>query len=121
MKNLVYIIAFALVSCTTVRYVEVPTVKTEYRDRTSIDTLIRNDSIIIREKGDTILIEKYEYLYKTKEVKDTVHIADTITVVSVKEEIKEVNKLKDWQVVLMILGGVFLSFVVYKLINIFKR
>lgn len=43
-------------SCTTTKYIEVPVdrVKIEYRDRTLIDTLIRNDSIVIREKGDTI-------------------------------------------------------------------
>lgn len=109
--------------CTTTKYIEVPVdrVKIEYRDRTLIDTLIRNDSIVIREKDDTIFLEKYKYLYRIKEVRDTVNVTDTITTVKTVEVTKEVNKLYTWQTVLMILGGSGIVLLIYKLINFIRK
>lgn len=109
--------------CTTTKYIEVPVdrVKIEYRDRTLIDTLIRNDSIVIREKDDTIFLEKYKYLYRIKEVRDTVNVTDTITTVKTVEVTKEVNKLYTWQTILMILGGSGIVLLIYKLINFIRK
>lgn len=125
MKKIIVAILMVVLfySCTTTKYIEVPVdrVKIEYRDRTLIDTLIRNDSIVIREKGDTIFLEKYKYLYRTKEVRDTVNVTDTITTVKTVEVIKEVNKLYTWQIVLMILGGSGIVLLIYKLINFIRK
>ena len=124
MKKLMVVILIVLLlsSCTTTKYVEVPVdrVKIEYRDRTSIDTLIQNDSIIIKERGDTIFLEKYKYLYRTKEVRDTINVTDTITKVQTVEVVKEVNKFHNWQIILMVLGGVATAFGLYKLIRLIK-
>lgn len=124
MKKLMVVILIVLLlsSCTTTKYVEVPVdrVKIEYRDRTSIDTLIQNDSIIIKERGDTIFLEKYKYLYRTKEVRDTINVTDTITKVQTVEVVKEVNKIHNWQIILMVLGGVATAFGLYKLIRLIK-
>lgn len=119
---LVILLAIILSGCTSTRYIEVPIpqVKIEYRDRISVDTLIQNDSIVIRERGDTIVLEKYKYLYKSKEVRDTINVTDTITVVKTVEVTKEVNKLHNWQVILMVLGGVSIAFGGYKLIKLIK-
>lgn len=125
MKKLLLVILLFIIlgSCSTTKYVEVPVpqVKIEYRDRTSIDTLIQNDSIIVKEKGDTVFLEKYKYLYRIKELKDTVNVTDTVTVVKTIKVTKEVNKLHNWQVILMILGGAGIALLIYKLINFIKK
>lgn len=125
MKKIIVAILVVILfyGCTTTKYIEVPVdrVKIEYRDRTLIDTLIRNDSIVIREKDDTVFLEKYKYLYRIKEVRDTVNITDTITTVKTVEVTKEVNKLYTWQIVLMILGGSGIVLLIYKLINFIRK
>lgn len=119
---LAILLGILLSGCALTKYVEVPVdkVKIEYRDRVSIDTLYRTDSIIIKEKGDTIFLEKYKYIYRVKEIKDTVNVTDTLTVVKPVEVTKEVNKLYNWQVGLMILGGVAIALGGYKLIKFIK-
>ena len=124
MKKLLLAISLGILlsGCATTKYIEVPIdrVKIEYRDKMSIDTLYRNDSIIIKEKGDTVFLEKYKYIYRVKELKDTINVTDTITVVKTVEVTKEVNKLHDWQTGLIILGGVAIAFGGYKLIKFIK-
>ena len=124
MKNLILILILGIIvsCCKSTKYIEVPVdrVKIEYRNSVSIDTIYRNDSTIIREKGDTVFLEKYKYIYKVKELKDTVNITDTITVVNTVEVTKEVNKLYNWQVGLMVLGGVAIALGGYKLIKFIK-
>lgn len=119
---LAILLGILLSGCASTKYVEVPVdrVKIEYRDRVSIDTLYRNDSTIIREKGDTVFLEKYKYIYRVKELKDTVNVTDTITVVKTVEVTKEVNKLHNWQVGLMVLGGVAIALGGYKFIKFIK-
>ena len=124
MKNLILILILGIIvsCCKSTKYIEVPVdrVKIEYRNSVSIDTIYRNDSTIIREKGDTVFLEKYKYIYKVKELKDTVNITDTITVVNTVEVTKEVNKLYNWQVGLMVLGGAAIALGGYKLIKFIK-
>lgn len=121
-KLLIVLFLFLLVSCGTTKVIEVPVekVRTEYIDRQVIDTLIKNDSIIIRDKGDTVFLEKYKYLYRYINRTDTVVQIDTITKTITVEVTKEVNKLKEWQIGLMILGGIALAFGGYKLIKVIK-
>ena len=124
MKNLILILVLGIIvsCCKSTKYIEVPVdrVKIEYRNSVSVDTIYRNDSTIIREKGDTVFLEKYKYIYKVKELKDTVNITDTITVVNTVEVTKEVNKLYNWQVGLMVLGGAAIALGGYKLIKFIK-
>lgn len=123
MKSLISILLIIVFcSCTSTKYIEVPVdrVKIEYRNSVSIDTIYRNDSTIIREKGDTVFLEKYKYIYRVKELKDTINVTDTITVVKTIEITKEVNKLHNWQIILMILGGVSGTLYGYKLIKLFR-
>lgn len=121
-KILLFLFTLLIVSCGTTKYIEVPVdnIKTEYRNIERIDTFIKNDSIIIRDNGDTILIEKYKYLYKIREVKDTVNITDTLTKIKTVEVTKEVNRIYNWQVGLMVLGGVAIALGGYKLIKFIK-
>ena len=124
MKNILLVIfIFLFVSCTSTKLVEVPVdkVRIEYRDRLKIDTIIRQDSTIIKNKGDTVFLEKYKYIYKIKERRDTINLTDTITVVQKVEIKEEVNHLHNWQIILMIVGGSTIALGLYKLINRFKR
>lgn len=123
MKHFIIICTLiSLIGCTTTKYVEVPIEKTkiEYKDRLSIDTVIQHDSTIITMLGDTIYLEKYKYIYKVKELRDTINITDTTTVTKPIEVVKEINKLYTWQIVLMVLGGVGIIILVYLIIKKFK-
>lgn len=125
MKNLILILILGIIvsCCKSTKYIEVPVdrVKIEYRNSISIDTIYRNDSTIIRENGDTVFLEKYKYIYKVKELKDTVNITDTITVVNTVEVTKEVNKLYNWQIVLMTLGAFAIVILLYDIIKWIKK
>ena len=62
-------------SCTTTKYVPV----VEYHSDTLIqkmtqrDSIYLHDSTIVREKGDTVLIERWHTRYRDREVHDTVY------------------------------------------------
>lgn len=121
-KLLLIFLVFITISCGTTKVIEVPVdrVRTEYIDRHSVDTIIKNDSIVIREKGDTTFLEKYKYIYKYVYRTDTVLKTDTITKIQTVKVVKEVNKVKNWQIGLMVLGGSALALGGYKLIKTFK-
>ena len=124
MKSLISILLIIVFcSCTSTKYIEVPVdrIKVEYRNSVSVDTIYRSDSTIIRENGDTVFLEKYKYIYKVKELKDTVNITDTITVVNTVEVTKEVNKLYNWQIVLMTLGAFAIVILLYGVIKWIKK
>lgn len=120
---LIFLCLLLLCGCSSTKYVEVPVdrIKIEYRDKTKIDTLIQKDSIITQLKGDTVFLEKYKYLYRIKEARDTVSKTDTIITVQTIEVEKKVNKLKNWQIILMVLGGGFIMLGLYKLLQQFKQ
>lgn len=122
MRKLIVIILLLIIlgSCTSTKYIEIPVpkVKIEYRNHTSTDTLIQNDSIIIKEKSDTVFIEKYKYLYKSSGVVDTVNITDTITIVKTVEVTKETNRLHNWQIILIILGVLKVISVGYRFLKL---
>lgn len=124
MKKLILLTLFTLFlgSCVTPKIIEVPVdrVKIEYRDRERVDTLICKDSIFIRDSGDTIFQEKYKYIYSIKELRDTISVIDTVTVVNTIEVPKEINKLYNWQVILMILGGISIALGGYRIIKLIK-
>lgn len=122
MKYYIVLLLVLICSCTTTKYVEVPVekIRTEYIDKIKYDSIYSQDSIYIREKGDTIFKDSYKYLYKYKYIKDTLNTTDTITVTKPIEIEKEVNKLYAWQVLLMILGGVAIALGGYKLIKFIK-
>ena len=87
-KTLLFAVLFIAASifsgCKTVRYVPVETVKTEYQDRIVYqcslekDSIYSSDSIFVKEKGDTVFIEKYNKLYIDRIRRDSIHIRDSI-------------------------------------------
>ncbi len=97
-----------LASCKTTRYVSVPEYHKEYINRTDTflrsDTLFRLDSVVIRQQGDTTVIEKVRWqnrfvnVYKMKT--DTIMKSDSIRVPYPVEK-----KLSKWQQLRLDFGG----------------
>lgn len=110
MKRLIlYLIVFLMsgtcfTSCRSVQYVPVETVKKDsiYINKIQHDSIYRRDSVYIDRSGDTIYIYKDRYLYKYKNLTDTVYISrvDSINVPYMVE-----RKLTRWQSIKMELGG----------------
>ena len=107
------VLILLLLSCTT-KYIPVETVKERYINITTIDTLYQKDSIFVQTKNDTVFIEKLHYIYKYKASIDTIIERDTIPEIQKITIVKEVNRIKDWQTVLMVLGGTFILYIILK-------
>lgn len=109
---LVALVFFLLTSCRTKTvYVPVETVRTEYKDQIFRDSLRLYDSIYVREANDTIRIEKYKYIYRDKLIRDSVFDTDSVAVPFPVVETIQVNKVHNWQIILMCLGGVLIGYV----------
>lgn len=122
-KMYILLLLVFCLSCTTVKYIEVPveTIKTEYITQFKTDTIIQKDSIDRYIKGDTVYNYKYKYIYKTSIAHDTLIVRDTIPV-TIKEEVyREVNKLYDWQKGLMGLGIASMLGIIYFLYRKIKK
>lgn len=108
MKRLILIfllaVTMSLLSCRSVKYVPVETVKTEYKTRDSIryDSIYQRDSVFLYQKGDTVYQYKYLYKYRylTLRQTDTVAITDSVRVPYPVEK-----ALTGWQAVKMKTGG----------------
>lgn len=124
-KLFVIFILILLFSCKT-KIVEVPinntVVEKEYVDKLVRDGIFLHDSIIITKKGECQEKEIYRYLYRDKYIRDSIFIRDSIYVeVPYKVElVQEVNRLKNWQIILMILGGVLIGYVGYRAVKWLK-
>lgn len=71
---LVFII-FMLVSCRT-EYIPVESVRYDsiYFAKLQKDSIYIQDSIYIKEKGDTVFVDKFKYIYKYVNLQDTCYI-----------------------------------------------
>ena len=100
----IILLASAIWSCRSVKYVPVETVKTDsvYVNKVQRDSIRLQDSIFVFVKGDTVRIEKYKYLYRDRVVVDTVYKVqcDTIRVPYPVEK-----PLTRWQKWKLDLGG----------------
>ena len=104
-------------SCRTLQYVPVETVRTEYRDNYVRDSIFRYDSIFVKDKGDTVFLERYRYLYRDKVVRDSILKTDTIRVPYPVEVVKEVKKpLSGWQNFQVWCGRIALSLGLFAII-----
>ena len=125
MKNiniiLVITILLSIYSCSLSKNIPIESTKTEYKYIHTTDTIIQNNSIYIKEKGDTVYIYNTKEIYKYRDKKDTCIVNDTITKIVYKDKIVEVNKLKNWQIILMVLGGILLGIIGYKLLGIIRK
>lgn len=114
MKKILFLAAIAtlLYSCKSVKYIPVETTKIEYRDNFVRDSIFRYDSVFVKEKGDTLILEKFRYLYKNRIVKDSIFINDTIRVPYPVEVVKQVKApLTGWQNFQVWCGRIWLAVV----------
>ena len=85
-------------SCTTAKYITVPDYHTDTLIQTKVlkDSVWLHDSTFIREKGDTVLIERWHTQYKWRELHDTTYIAKTDSIPYPVEVTKEVPAELTW-------------------------
>lgn len=83
MKQSVYIwivvgIALLLLfgSCRSIRYVPVETIRTDslYLTMHERDSIYIKDSVHIKEKGDSVFVDKWHIVYRDRMIRDTVYI-----------------------------------------------
>lgn len=106
MKQALFIAALTLLSAiltgcrSRIQYVPVESVRTEYKDRLQRDSIYVQDSVYIRDKGDTVFVDRWRYMYRDKLVTDTLLVNDTIRVPYRVEK-----QLSRWQQTKMDVGG----------------
>lgn len=114
---IILFVALSLLSCRSVRYVPVESVKHDsiYVNKVQHDSIYQQDSIYIRDKGDTVYIDRYKYRYIYKNIEDTVYVEhnDTIQVVVEVEK-----KLTRWQSLKMNIGGYAMAFLVLAFLSV---
>lgn len=117
MKKAIFIIIvlFTLISCKTKTiYVPIENTKTEYKNNYVRDSIYLLDSVFVDRftKNDTVSInkEKFKYIYKDRFNTDTIIKVDSIRVPYPVIETKEVNKIHNWQIILMVLGGCMIGY-----------
>lgn len=102
---LLLLAVLSLAACKQVRYVPVETVRLDsiYLTQTLRDSIVRYDSVYVRDKGDTLYVERWKYLYRDKVRVDTMVSVrvDTLTVPYPVEK-----RLTRWEWVKMEAGGV---------------
>ena len=100
-----------LTSCTTTKVVEVEKVRTDttYITKWQRDSVWLHDSIRVREKGDSVWVERWHTKFVEREVHDTLYQAKTDSIPVPYWKIKEVPaELSWWQKLRLWLGNIVL-------------
>lgn len=131
MKKLIYTIIIALILSFLIGckaktiYVPVESVKTEkeYIDKWHRDSIFLYKNKYVYTKGDTVFIIDSVIHYRDKYIRDSIFKTDSIYIDKPYPvvEIKEVNRLENWQILLMVLGGVFVGFLGFRLYRWIKK
>lgn len=125
MKKLIlslFLATLMLFGCRTTEIVrEVPVEVIRHVQRSDTVTTVRTDSVFIRERNDTVWIEKYKTLYRDK---ITVRVDTVPTVVRLKEtitvtEIKKVRGVIWWSGIVALIA--LCVGIVYGLLRIKKK
>lgn len=89
----------AMYSCARVQYVPVETIKTDSVRVVDVqrDSIYVQDSVIVREKADTIFVTRWRTEYREALRVDTVQIVRTDSVQNVVEVERELSKLQQTQ------------------------
>ena len=111
MALVVVLLLFLLCSCKQVEYVTVEKVRvdTTYVNKVQKDSVWMHDSVYVKEKGDSVWVERWHTKYLTKEVHDTLYKARVDSIPVPYWKIKEVAaELSWWQKLRLWLGNVTL-------------
>lgn len=103
-RLIIMVFAYLLAGCTKTVYIPVESVRTEYQDRYLRDSVYVHDSTYIREKGDSVLIDRWHTLYREVLKVDSFLRTDSIQVPYPVDKIVEVNKLYWFQKMLIWIG-----------------
>ncbi|MCM1031558.1 MAG: hypothetical protein NC410_09000 [Oscillibacter sp.] len=110
-RLLIFAFVLLCVSCRTIKYVPVETVKTEkeYIDRVKRDSIHVHDSVFVLMKGDTVFRDRYHTVYKDRYFRDTtyIHKIDSVQVPYPVEK-----PLSTWQNLKLQVGGFAMSAIV---------
>lgn len=127
---LVGFIIFFLSGCTTTEYVTVEKVRTDTVNHSKVlrDSVWLHDSVYVKEKGDTVTVERWHTEWRERLLFDTLLIATHDTIPQPYPVIKEVEKsLSWWQRTRLYLGDGVLVFLLiiaayygYKAYRVFK-
>ena len=103
--------ALALTGCKTTEYVPVIEHRTDtvYRSKVVHDSIYQHDSTYIKEKGDSVYIERWHTKYVLKEKTDTLYESRVDSIPVPYEVVKEVEVEKPlswWQAMRMHIGGI---------------
>lgn len=121
-KVLLFLIIILSFGCKTkeiIVEVEKQVVKSEYKTNVHRDSIYLKDSIYILDRGDTVWVNSYKYIYRDKLRADTILKTDTIR--SVETTIKEVNILTPVQQLKNKAFWWFVSIIVFLLIWVFRK
>lgn len=125
MRQTIHTILFLIagigfVSCRSVKYVPVETVRTntEYRDHWLRDSIHVRDSVFMFIKGDTIFNERFHAVYKDRLVKDTTYINKTDTI---RIPYPVDRQLSRWESIKMELGGWAFGVLIMVIVIIISR
>lgn len=92
----------------------------QYREKLLRDTTYIRDSILVRDKGDTLYVYRDRYHYVDRFLKDTVRLVDTVFVNIYKDRIEVVEKKYIPQFFWWCFG-VALASIIFLLFRLFKR
>ena len=97
-------VLFLMAGCKQVQYVPVEKVRLDsiYLTQIQRDSIYKYDSIYVRDKGDTVFVDRYRYLFVDKLRRDTMYISriDTLRVPYPVEK-----ELTRWQQFRLDVGG----------------
>jgi len=102
-------------------YIPVETIKTEYKNKYLRDSIYHYDSIYVKEKGDSVLIEKYKNIYIDRLKTDTVLRRDSVQVPYPIVEYREINKISGWQNFQIWLGRILIVILIFYLLSVHIR
>lgn len=93
-----------LVGCKQIQYVPVESVRTDsiYLTQIQKDSIYKYDSIYVRDKGDTVFVDRYKYMFVDKLKRDTMYLSriDTIRIPYPVEK-----PLSKWEQLRLDVGG----------------
>ena len=117
-------VLYSMTSCTRVQYVPVESVKTDSVRVVDVqrDSIYVQDSVIVREKADTIYVTRWRTEYREALREDTVQIVRTDSIQNIVEVERDFTP---WESVCFSLGRVMLTIgafvLVYKLYILFRK
>lgn len=101
---IIFLGSYCLISCTKRVYIPVESIRTEYRDVHTRDSIHVKDSVFVLLKGDTVYLERYKTTFRDRLIRDSVFLQDTIRVPYPVEKVVYQNKLKWYQTGFVYIG-----------------